>query len=62
MKKSEFILDSGPEDDYLAGHCSSCPNTKFRLQDNTLEHKTLLRKMFDSHFKRVHLQEDASQA
>jgi hypothetical protein len=54
MKKPELVLTSTPEDDFLSGVCSGCPTIKFRLEGNTLEHKQLLRTMFDNHFRRVH--------
>jgi hypothetical protein len=62
VKKPELIITSSPDDDILAGNCSSCPAAQFRLRGNTLKHKELLRAMFDKHFKRVHMREDASQA
>jgi hypothetical protein len=54
MKKPELVLTSTPEDDFLRGLCSACPTIKFRLEGNTLEHKQLLRTMFDNHVRRVH--------
>jgi hypothetical protein len=62
MKKPELVITSSPDDGFLAGHCSSCHSVKFKLQGNTIDHKKLLRGMFDQHFKRVHMREDASQA
>ena len=57
--KAELILDSNPDDTFLEGHCSACKTTKFRLTGNTMDQKTLLRSMYDSHFRRAHSREDA---
>jgi hypothetical protein len=54
MSKAELIIDSKPDDDFLAASCSSCKQVRFRLTQNTLKHKELLRKMFDLHVRRVH--------
>jgi Fe-S cluster biogenesis protein NfuA len=62
MNKPDLVITSSPDDGFLEGHCSSCHSVKFTLQGNTMHHKMLLRGMFDQHFKRVHLREDASQA
>jgi hypothetical protein len=58
MKRAELIVTSKPEDDFLTGVCSSCPQVHFRLTGNTLEQKRLLRTMFDNHFRRVHMREE----
>ena len=57
--KAELVLDSTPDDNFLEGHCSACKTTKFRLTGNTMDQKTLLRSMYDRHFRRVHSREDA---
>jgi len=57
--KAELVLDSTPDDNFLEGHCSACETTKFRLTGNTMDQKTLLRSMYDRHFRRVHSREDA---
>ena len=62
MEKPDLVITSFPDDGFLAGHCSSCHSVKFTLQGNTMHHKKLLRGMFDQHFKRVHMREDANQA
>jgi hypothetical protein len=63
VKKPELIVTSAPDDDMLAGHCSSCPKTaQFRFRANNLRNRERMRRMFDTHFKRVHMREDASQA
>jgi hypothetical protein len=54
MKKLELVLTSTPGDDFLSGVCSACATIQFSLKGNTLEHKQLLRTMFDNHFRRVH--------
>jgi hypothetical protein len=54
MTKPELVLTSKPEDNFLTGRCSSCPKIKFNLAGNTLEHKQILRTMFDNHIRRVH--------
>jgi len=50
----QLVLDSTPADAYLAGHCSSCPKVKFRLEANTLHHKLILRELFDAHTHLAH--------
>jgi hypothetical protein len=62
MKKPELIIESKPEDDFLKGSCSACSRVRFELRGNTLDQKTLLRRMFDAHFKSFHMRENASQA
>jgi hypothetical protein len=63
MKKAELVIESRPDEEILAGHCSSCPTTaQFRFRGNTLKHKELMRSAFDKHFQRVHMHEDANQA
>jgi hypothetical protein len=60
MTKPELILTSKPDDDFLTGGCSSCPDVQFKLTGNTLEHKKLLRVMFDNHLLRSHKHEDST--
>jgi hypothetical protein len=36
---------------------STCQAVRFHLTGNTLERKQLLRKMFDNHFRRVHIKD-----
>jgi hypothetical protein len=62
MKKPELVIESKPEDNFLTGSCSACSRVRFELTGNTLEQKTLLRRMFDAHVKAVHMRENASQA
>jgi hypothetical protein len=62
MQKPELQITSNPDDDFLEGVCSSCRQVRFRLVGNDLKHKEMLRKMFDNHFRRVHMREEASQA
>jgi hypothetical protein len=62
MKKAELVIDSTPDDDLVAGHCSSCSAVQFRLRGNNLRNKELLRTMFDKHFGRVHMRDEASQS
>ena len=61
MRKTELIVLSDPDDAFLTGGCSSCPDVRFKLMGNTLEHKQLLRRMFDTHFRKVHVREVESQ-
>ena len=62
MNKPELIITSRPDDDFLTGGCSSCPQVKFKLTGNDLHQKQVLRGMFDHHFQRVHMREDAKQS
>jgi hypothetical protein len=62
MKKAELVIESQPDDDFVRGACSLCPQVSFYLTGNGLEQKTLVRRMFDNHFRKVHMQKDASQA
>lgn len=54
MPKVELIVESKPDDDFLKGHCSACPDARFNLSGNSLAQKALLRNMFDVHLRRVH--------
>jgi len=49
VEKAELVIESSPDDDFLRGRCSSCPDIRFDLMGNTLEEKKLLRAMFDIH-------------
>jgi hypothetical protein len=60
VKQAELVIESGPDDDFLRGRCSSCPDVRFDLMGNTLEEKKLLRAMFDIHFRQSHMLDDAS--
>jgi hypothetical protein len=62
MRKADLVLTSKPEDDFLSGHCSSCPQVRFKLSGNTLEYKRALRTMFDAHFRRVHMRDQLADA
>jgi hypothetical protein len=62
MKKTELVITSKPEDNFVHGTCSSCPATQFKATGNSLGEKALLRRMVDSHFRSIHAREDASQA
>jgi len=57
MAKAELLIHSKPDDTFLKGSCSACPRAEFTLPSNTLKYKEMLRKMFDNHFRRVHLNE-----
>ena len=57
MQKAALVLTSKPEDDFLSGHCSFCPQIRFKLSGNTLEYKRALRTMFDAHYRRVHMRD-----
>jgi hypothetical protein len=49
----------------MQGKCSSCKDATFQTVSddrNADQHESLLNKMFDNHFKRVHSNEDAEQA
>jgi len=59
VKKPGLIITSSPQDEILAGRCSSCPSAQFRLRGNTLKNKEVLRSIFETHFKRVHMREFA---
>ena len=62
MKKPEMVIESVPNDDFIVIRCSSCDDFRVRIEGNTLAHKSLIRGIFDLHFKQVHMREDASQA
>jgi hypothetical protein len=62
MNKPELVIGSSSNDEILSGHCSSCPSTaQFRFRGNNLRNRENMRRMFDAHFKRVHMPKDASQ-
>jgi hypothetical protein len=62
MKKPELVIESTPDDRFIAIRCSSCDTFKVRIEGNTLSNKALMRGMYDLHFKQLHMREDASQA
>jgi hypothetical protein len=62
MKKPELIIESTPDDDFISIRCSSCDTFKVRIEGNTLASKTMIRGIYDLHFRYIHVSEDASQA
>jgi len=46
----------------VQGVCSLCPRVRFHITGNSLEQKTLVRRMFDNHLRKFHVQEDARHA
>ena len=61
MKKPELVIDSTPENTFIAAHCSSCEDFRFRVEGNSPVNDTLARGIFDLHFTLIHMREDASQ-
>jgi len=61
VNKPELVIESTPDDDFVRGACSLCPQVRFYLTGNGLEQKTLVRRMFDNHGRKLHMQTDASQ-
>jgi len=55
-------IKSKPEDNFVRTRCSACPDVRFHLVSNTLAEKTLLRQMFDIHFRQVHIGEETIRA
>jgi hypothetical protein len=55
MKKPELVVESKPDDKFIAGRCSSCEDFRFKVDGNTLPNKTLARGIFDLHFSLIHL-------
>ncbi len=62
MKKPELIIESTPDDGFIAIRCSSCDTFKVRIEENTLASKAMIRGIYDLHFRYVHVREDFSQA
>jgi hypothetical protein len=62
VNKPELLVTSSRDDEILSGHCSFCPSTaQFRFRGNNLRNQENMQRMFDTHFKRVHMLKDASQ-
>ena len=60
MTKPELLIKSGPSGDpLLRGTCSSCSDVTFVIVGDTPENRRLMQQMFDNHFNKVHLREDA---
>ena len=59
MDKAQLVMESKPDDGFLRSRCSACPHVRFDLTGNTLSQKVLVRKMFDTHFRLVHMERDA---
>jgi hypothetical protein len=59
VDKAELVMESKPDDGFLRARCSACPNVRFDLTGNTLSQKVLMRKMFDAHLQRVHMDKDS---
>jgi hypothetical protein len=66
MKKPSLRITKWLGDIPIEGECTSCPEIgKFGVRStrpNKAEHQKQLQQAFDSHFKEVHLREDASHA
>jgi hypothetical protein len=60
MKKphlvKNLVREGHPRETSVVGGCSSCQNAVFRADDDEK-----LQAKFDTHFKQVHMHEDASQ-
>jgi hypothetical protein len=61
VDKPQLVITSSPDDEILSGNCSSCRAVQFRFRGNNLRNQEIMRGMFEKHFKRVHMREDASQ-
>jgi hypothetical protein len=59
-KKAQLVIESKPDDGFLKGRCSACPKVRFSLTGNTLSQKARLRKLFDMHFKQVHMAKESA--
>jgi hypothetical protein len=63
MKKPHLEITAWEGEFPVRGKCSSCSDTDFTANPRSTEkNQHLLDAMFDNHFKRVHMREDASQA
>jgi hypothetical protein len=62
MKKPELVISESQGRAY--GRCSSCPGEEFKavVQMDSPGYVEFLQTAFKTHFKAVHLREDASQA
>ena len=60
VDKAELVMESKPDDGFLRARCSAYPNVRFDLTGNTLSQKALMRKMFDAHFQRVHMDKESA--
>jgi len=56
-RQPELIIRSVPTDAFLEAVCSLCPQVKFKLTDNGIREKQLLRQLFDNHVRRAHQSE-----
>jgi hypothetical protein len=59
VDKAELVMESKPDDGFLRARYSACPNVRFDLTGNTLSQKVLMRKIFDAHFQRLHMDKDS---
>jgi hypothetical protein len=59
VDKAELVMESKPDDGFLRARYSACPNVRFDLMGNTLSQKVLMRKIFDAHFQRLHMDKDS---
>jgi len=64
MKKPHLIITEQEHGIGLTGKCSACPESEFSfgMLGVSDDRREMIQRMFDSHFKEVHLREDASQA
>jgi hypothetical protein len=58
MKKPELVIKPAPSGDpTLRGACSFCSDVTFVLVGDIAENRLLMRQMFDTHFREVHMHE-----
>ena len=66
MKKPHLVILKSEKQYPLIGGCSACANVTFMNTTTPIgvpaEHRALLEKLFQKHFRDVHMREDASQA
>jgi hypothetical protein len=64
MKKPHLVVMERRDEIPVRGTCSACPDMIFApaVMGDRRYNFEVLRKLFDEHFKKVHLREDASQA
>ncbi len=63
MKKPRLEITQWENEMPIRGKCSSCADAEFTAKPRTIEkNQQLMNTMFEDHFKRIHMREDASQA
>jgi hypothetical protein len=59
MERPHLVILSEEYEPTIRGQCSSCPDVTFAVDRTAESYLLIIHQMFDAHFQRVHVSEDA---